>query len=255
MNRSEPPSLLARVLLFPVFPLITLVHHRFTKLCDHVVWKMLTVLLICLYFVNAQFGFQESFRTLQEIHLESGLMKSLAETPILSQIPVPFPRVFVTGIDRQRVDFESAWWSYYCGDWRREGWYSYYTVGFLLKTPEPLLILFVLGCAVNGFLAKSSRLEMRTSLTVLAVPILVLGFVSSMTVFNHHLMSDKPMPGRYFISADRLHDRDGKLNYFLLFHPDEVIGGSTHIYDITQERIDKLAIHSAEPGSAVDLMR
>ena len=355
------------IVLFPIFPLFTLLHQHFTNLLDHAAMKTVAVLLICVYFVNAQFGFQESFRTLQEIHLESSLMKSIAKTPFLGQIPVPFPRVFVTGIDRQRVDFESAWWSYYCGEWRREGWYSYYTVGFLLKTPEPLLILIVLGCASIGVFVKSHRIELRTAMTVFAVPILVLGFVSSMTGFNHHLryvlpvlpfailvgsipfdsgiqrwkhykigcrmilaffvlvcvrtlphtlsyfnsiaggssnghwffvnsnvdwgqdslliqkmiraepdrnvtgyrsvypyelmyssqnnISDRPSPGRYIISTDRLHDRDGKWDYFLLFHPDQVIGGSTHIYDLTQERIDKFGLQGAELGSAVDQMR
>ena len=62
---------------------------------------------------------------------------------MLGAFPVPFPRNYIAGIDRQKLDFELRMWSYLRGEWRLGGWWYYYLYASAVKLPIGTLLLFV----------------------------------------------------------------------------------------------------------------
>jgi 4-amino-4-deoxy-L-arabinose transferase-like glycosyltransferase len=60
-------------------------------------------------------------------------------------LPVPVPRYFFQGIDSQLA--EAGYTAYLMGEFNDTGFYSYYLVGLLVKTPVPVLFL----CALAWF--------------------------------------------------------------------------------------------------------
>ena len=66
----------------------------------------------------------------------------------LGAVPVPLPMKYLVGIDVQRRDFESGmyqqqWASYFAGQWQQGGWWYFYVVGLLFKTPIAFLIILI----------------------------------------------------------------------------------------------------------------
>ena len=101
-------------------------------------------------------------------------------------IPVPLPYHLLIGLDIQKTDFESKMPSYFMGTWRDHGWYQYYVVAWLLKEPPVFWLLVLLGGLKGGWLRRDEWL-------LVAPGLLILGFVSSQTGFNHHLRYTLPV--------------------------------------------------------------
>jgi 4-amino-4-deoxy-L-arabinose transferase-like glycosyltransferase len=114
----------------------------------------------------------------------------------LGAIPAPLPADYIQGIDIQRGDFESKYKSYFLGEWRDHGWWSYYVVGIVLKEPVAIwgLAALLAASALNG---QQRRVRWR-EIVLLAPGVAVLALVSSQTGFNHHLRYVLPfLPGLY----------------------------------------------------------
>lgn len=98
----------------------------------------------------------------------------------LGRLRLPLPARYVEGIDVQRRDFEAGlyrreWASYLGGQWRQGGWWYFYLLGLLLKTPEALLALVALAVAALGFRRKVNALwPAMACLFVPAAAVLVL---------------------------------------------------------------------------------
>ena len=73
-------------------------------------------------------------------------------------VPVPVPRNYLLGIDVQKRDFESHYYSYLRGEWRKEGWWYYYLYGLAVKVPLGVwalaLLAAVLGLTRRGYAAS-----------------------------------------------------------------------------------------------------
>lgn len=120
----------------------------------------------------------------------------------LAALPVPLPAEYLSGIDRQRCDFEHGWYSYLRGEWRYGGWWYYYLYGLGVKSPLGELALVACGLvlALTGY-PRRGRLvdELFVWLPVAAV----LALVSSQTGFNHHVRYVLPVLPFAFLGAGR----------------------------------------------------
>ncbi|MDP1560885.1 MAG: glycosyltransferase family 39 protein [Pirellulaceae bacterium] len=121
-------------------------------------------------------------------------------------LPAPLPANYMIGIDLQKLDFEGKFQSYFWGQHRDVGWWSYYVIGIWLKEPVALWILVIGGlvttlASLRQFRAVS-RIKWRGRLLVLLPGVALLLFVSSQTGFNHHLRYVLPfLPGLYLLCA------------------------------------------------------
>ena len=102
--------------------------------------------------------------------------------PPLDLLPVPLPREFVLGIERQRRDFAQGMRSYLDGVIRERGWWSYYLRAMLYKTPVGHLVL--LGAAIVAAVAVRFRGVARREW---ALGVGLIALISSQTGFSHHL--------------------------------------------------------------------
>jgi 4-amino-4-deoxy-L-arabinose transferase-like glycosyltransferase len=94
--------------------------------------------------VNAGYLFQDSFLPLKGNVFRSRLFQSLEGTAAIRAIPVPVPQPFLKGMDIQQSVVENGFVSYMLGEKAQRGWYSYYIIAFLLKTPVPFILLLLL---------------------------------------------------------------------------------------------------------------
>ncbi|HZV04529.1 MAG TPA: glycosyltransferase family 39 protein [Gemmataceae bacterium] len=121
----------------------------------------------------------------------------------LGTLPVPLPAEFLSGIDRQRLDFEVGSFSFLRGEWKRGGWWYYYLYALAVKLPIGLLAL-----VVWGFLSSLIGYPYRTWLVYecfLWLPVLsVMVLVSSQTGFNHHMRYVLPIFPFLIVGASRL---------------------------------------------------
>lgn len=159
------------------------------------------VLLIVLFGINHAYGWRGSFRAFQDYHFASSSLQhiqaQLAATRgdrhagdqrlagLLGRVPVPLPANYVRGIDIQKSHFEKGFPSFFCGELRGRGWWYYYLVGLLIKSPLGSLGLCLLGTVVWLRLPQKQQAQHAIAL---GIPIFVfVGIVSSQAGFSHHL--------------------------------------------------------------------
>lgn len=76
-------------------------------------------------------------------------------------LPVALPRFFFLSIDAQWA--EEGYTAYLLGEFNEQGFYYYYLVGLLVKTPLPVLILAALACCWGGPVRRREWLLLGTS--------------------------------------------------------------------------------------------
>ncbi len=130
------------------------------------------------------FPFQSAALTGQT--LEKGQTGNRFADSALGAIRVPLPQQYVLGIDVQKRAFEDKPQSYLFGELRNGGWYHYYLVAVLVKTPIGWLLL--LGSVFAVRLARRRRLPLRWGEVCLLLPLLAcVLLVSLQTGINKHL--------------------------------------------------------------------
>ncbi len=112
---------------------------------------------LSLLVLNLGYGFQGTGRRLGDFHFVSRLLSGTAvETSFaragnrfhaswLDGVPVPLPADYLLGIDRQRLDFEGHWPSYFRGEWRDDGRWYFYLYALTVKVPLGALVLALGG--------------------------------------------------------------------------------------------------------------
>lgn len=188
------------------------------KICFLQSRQLATLLLISVIVINLGYGFEGTLIPLKDFEFVSRAMcgdtkwnhetgftstgNRFRET-FLGYIPVPVPANYLMGIDVQKKDFEIGQDSYFFGKWSKEGWYSYYLIGLLIKEPLGFWILFALACILavqSGGYRTSTCVEV-----LLIVPVLIiLLLISSQTKLNHHLRYAIPILPFLFIFTSRL---------------------------------------------------
>ena len=114
----------------------------------------LTQITACaLVIVALGYGGRHVGVSLKSLQLESSWLRSMrqhiAEVPLCGQhlqmVPLPLPRDYLLGIDRQLFEFQRGGRSYLDGTWQHRGWWHYYLHGLCYKIPLGFLALFTIG--------------------------------------------------------------------------------------------------------------
>jgi hypothetical protein len=146
------------LVLLVVIPISTIVSCLITVRCWQgvvlSVKRVSVVLGVSLLVVNGAYEFSGTLEPLGDKQFASRMMagdESLLDGgsggncfagTAMGGLAIPLPAEFISGIDLQRLDFERGANSYLLGEWRDHGWWYYYAVAALVKTPTGLLVLF-----------------------------------------------------------------------------------------------------------------
>lgn len=101
-------------------------------------------------------------------------------TAWLLRVPLPLPIEFVRGLDVQLADTERLQSAYLLGETRLGGWWYWYAVATLIKTPIPCLIIFALSFRNLADLVRSPNPNAWAALCLL-IPALEIALVITAT--------------------------------------------------------------------------
>jgi len=192
-------------------------------------------LLIGLYILNLGYAFEGSFTQLKDFHFFSNVFTgresrlegrgpdnphsaALSSTlpasrsvnrfshSWLGQLPAPFPKNYVLGIDIQQRDFEDYGRpSYLRGKWQDRGWWYYYIYACAIKVPLGLWALGFLVLLVR-LTANAQRLTtpLRDEFILLLPAIVIFTVVSSKTGFSEHTRYVLPAFPFVFIAVSQI---------------------------------------------------
>jgi len=172
------------------------------------------IMILSVYVINLGYGFSGSLIPIRQYEFCSNSLAGATRTERSSPhnifanssigwLPVPLPRDYVQGIDRQRADFEEGWRSYLCGRWKRGGWWYYYVLGLAVKMPLGVLAIFLLSLSL--VLSRRSA-PGRYELFLLVHGVAILAFVSYQTGFNKHVRYAIPaLPYFFVLSGNAAH--------------------------------------------------
>ncbi len=175
--------------------------------------QLTLIFVLAVFIINAGYGYEGSLTPLKDLKFLSkklagkyGERQDITDNrfrhAFLADMLVPLPYNYVTGIDRQMVDFELGFRSYLAGQWKFGGWWYYYLYALLVKVPVGTWLLLMLAIGVSIRSARRRRSAApdgqrgcsnsdvptwRDELCLVAPAVVVLGLVSSQTGFNHHL--------------------------------------------------------------------
>ncbi len=188
------------ILLYVLWPVLWLVY-RWRK--DRETWgqesrQLLLMLFLGVYMINVAYLFDGTFQKLGEFGFVSNTLGGPAvsradfERPRnrfrdtwLGDLPMPFPKDYVKGIDVQKSDFDRKLWSYLRGQWQLGGWWYFYLYAAAIKVPIGTWALAALAL-VTALLRRSASPSWQDRLILLAPPFILFVFVSSQTGFSHH---------------------------------------------------------------------
>ncbi len=159
--------------------------------------QLAVAFVLALTVVNLGYGFEGSFRRLDEFpfisntlagdvnHRDNRLCGNRFHGHWLGALRVPLPNHYVLGIDVQKKDFEERLNSYLRGRWRKGGWWYYYLYALAVKVPLGTWCLMILAVGLT-ILNRGHNAPWRDEIVLLLPGLLVLVVVSSQTGFSIH---------------------------------------------------------------------
>lgn len=133
------------------------------------IWiALVAALLVGTIVINVGYLCDGIFTPLKRFDFQSSALKS-TQALLPGWLPIPLPKFFFQGIDEQLA--ETGYEAYLLGEFNTTGFWSYYLVGLLVKTPAPLLLL----CAAAWFWGGRLR---RREVPLVALAALLLIFFS-----------------------------------------------------------------------------
>jgi hypothetical protein len=242
------------ILFYPLWPLMWLIYRwpeRFSMTGRQWLREggMLALRMgIGLYVLNLGYGFEGALEPLGGLHFVSDMLTgeeraknsehpASGNEPLtannrfaeswLADLPSPFPKNYLLGVDLQQKDFEHYRPSYLRGEWRDRGWWYYYLYAVAIKVPLGLWALVVIAlihplgrptaphpCRYGSSRARSpmapegkaivpaqrlkegdsplraafpARTFLRDELILLVPPLVIFAVVSSKTGFSEHM--------------------------------------------------------------------
>ena len=156
--------------------------------------SLLLVVVTVLLTVNIFYGFKGTGTQLGQMHPESRALSALGQSAV-GVLPLPLPRAFVEGFDRQKADSDfSEFPAYLNGRWSADGFRSYYIAAFCMKESIPFLLL--LAAALLALLLRKTHPLNRTELLLICyVPItlfVVLSFMNRLNLGVRYLLPAYP---------------------------------------------------------------
>lgn len=141
-------------------------------------WVRAPAVFILAYLVfNTGYLWKGFSHPVEKYRFHSRLLSKLA-LRIPGRCPVPLPRDYVEGFDKQSYDTEGRFNAYLFGEVSRNGWWYYYLVALAAKVPVPTLLLILGGMAA---LIVSGRQNLADGVFVLVPP---LALIAAMTFFT-----------------------------------------------------------------------
>lgn len=189
--------------------------------------QLAAILAVALLILNLGYCFSGSMTPLGEYRFLSKVLAGreqlgtetgnrFAGTPV-SSIPVPFPRDYVLGLDRQKSGFEQGKRSYLAGRWKDGGWWYYYLYAAAIKIPLGIWCLaalsLVLKDGVGGGRADAhpaaacgplGQVTARDHIILLAPAATLLIMTSSQTGVNAHFRYLLPALPFCFVGISRV---------------------------------------------------
>lgn len=176
--------------------------------------QLAVILLVGVFVVNVGYEFDGTFDRLGSRSFlsrrlcgsESGgdrVPGNRFRATLLGELPVPVPKEFLLGIDRQLYDFDGTKPSYLAGEWRDGGWYHYYVYALLVKGTLGAGIAVCFAVYVS-FCRMPVRSRWWDELVLLFPVVTIFGAASLQTAFNHHLRYVLPVFPFVFIWASKI---------------------------------------------------
>lgn len=208
------------LLLLIVWPVCWLIYAVSRQDSPHVRrWRsqgmMLCVIFtIALLVLNLGYGFAGLFQRLGDFQFQSELLsgqphdareksENRFSNTLLAALPVPVPKDYLQGIDRQQTDFELGSRSYLRGQWQERGWWYYYLYALAIKIPLGTWVLFLLAVGVS-LAARGYSASWRDEAVLLLPAAAILLLVSSQTGFSVHSRYVLPMLPFVFIWSGKV---------------------------------------------------
>lgn len=134
--------------------------------------QLTTITLLALYFLNAVYAFDGSFKQLGDYQFVSSTLTgkdytrdpgNRFENTLLAAVPVPLPEQYVLGVDITKAAFDARYPSYLRGELRDQGWWYYYLYGLAIKVPLGTWLLAAVAAWVGFIKARSTDVLVRTT--------------------------------------------------------------------------------------------
>ncbi|MFQ5900622.1 MAG: tetratricopeptide repeat protein [Thermodesulfobacteriota bacterium] len=132
------------ILLLPILLILTLAAYMFKRDNCRIFFGLLIAAIVALLVLNIGYGFKGSFLLVGSHRFSSHFFSRIFELPFLRDIPLPIPKPFIYGVDFQLYATEAGYPNFLMGMRSTEGWWYYFPIAFLIKTPVALLVLLVL---------------------------------------------------------------------------------------------------------------
>jgi len=128
-------------------------------------WKrtwlaLLAACALAVVVINLAYLGGGSFVRLGDYELASRQLQAVQQQ-LPGWLPIPLPRYFFLSIDAQWA--EGGYTAYLLGEFNEQGFYYYYLVGWLVKTPLPVLLLAALAGCWGGPLRRRELLLLGTA--------------------------------------------------------------------------------------------
>ena len=164
--------------------------------------RLLTLCIIIIAFINAGYIFNSAGQSLDEFNLASSTFTSL-QNSFIGSIPLPFPKPYIEGLDMISYMNELGAGHQYVSDANYllgeirtgKGFWYYYLVVFLFKTPLVSLLLLI-GAIAFLFVRKEKQGHPSTMLFLLGLIfyfLIVLGFQNNVQIGVRHVMMVYPL--------------------------------------------------------------
>lgn len=137
------------------------------------IWHPCVLLAVCLLVLNLGYGCEGTFSSLNQVQPRSRTVTGLIQRmPILGQLPLPFPKSYLRGLDAQKHVMESQHPVYLDGVWSESGFRFYFLWALWYKLPHIWQVL----CVLAGVRLIRSRGEagLRRQLAFISIPTLIL---------------------------------------------------------------------------------
>ncbi len=105
--------------------------------------KLALMLFISVLVINAGYLFKGSFTQVKNFHFQGKLMQAMAQG-LPQGLALPLPADYLNGFDLQNKDAEGTFFQFLMGEGSTQGWWYYYLVAFMFKTPLAFILLLAL---------------------------------------------------------------------------------------------------------------
>lgn len=110
-------------------------------------WEFSLIVVISIIIINSGYFFIDSFKPISEYHFTSDLLKNISSF-LYNKIPLPLPYDYIKGFDTQLTISSGGipfYVNYLMGEHSLTGWWYNYPISFIVKNPEPFLIILLLA--------------------------------------------------------------------------------------------------------------